>query len=188
MFPLYFKNEIALENAGKLINYINSHIDDFGELGENANRQTYWNGRTIFFEQIQDDEIKDIMRKQLEFTLNTLIKTAKIEKTLYPDTLSICRWPVGFELLPHADAEEPDGSTHIFNWRDFGTVTYLNEDFEDGTLYYPNKNIEIKPKTGYTAIHPGTLEYLHGVKKITKGTRYTIGTFLTYDKNNHRQF
>lgn len=186
--PLYFENKIVKENTSKIIEYINSHISDFGDLGESDNRDTYWKGRTIFFEQIRDEEIKSILKKQLEFTVNTLYEKLGDDRRLYPDTLSICRWPIGYELLPHADAEEPDGTQHTFHWRDFGTVTYLNEDFEDGTLYYPNKNIEIKPKTGYTAIHPGTLEYLHGVKKIVKGVRYTIGTFLTYNESQHRIF
>jgi len=188
MFPMYFKNDIALENSEKLINYINSHLEDFGVLGEAENRDTYWNGRNIHFENIKDETIKKILKEQLNFTIQKLSETANLNRLIYPDTLSICRWPVGYELSPHADAEEPDGRQHVFYWRDFGTVTYLNEDFEDGTLYYPNKNIEIKPKTGHTAIHPGTLEYLHGVKKITRGIRYTIGTFLTYDKNQHRIF
>jgi len=49
-------------------------------------------------------------------------------------------------------------------------------------LYYPERNIEIKPKKGHTAIHLGSMDCLHGVTKITKGSRYTIAAFLTYDE------
>ena len=67
--------------------------------------------------------------------------------------------------------------------REFKLRGILNENFEGGMLYYPNKNIEIKPKKGYSAIHLGNLEYLHGVTKITHGSRYTIASFLTYDES-----
>ena len=60
----------------------------------------------------------------------------------------------------------------------------MNDDFEGGELYLPNKNIVIKSKIGYSAIFPGTLEYLHGVKPIISGTRYTIASFLTYDQSH----
>ena len=49
--------------------------------------------------------------------------------------------------------------------------------------YFPNQKLEIQPKAGHTVFFPGTLEYLHGVSRITKGNRYTIASFLTYDQS-----
>jgi predicted 2-oxoglutarate/Fe(II)-dependent dioxygenase YbiX len=183
MNPLYFPNQIALENSDRIIAYINNHLEDFGDIGKPNNRDTYWDGRNIHYDQIQDKEIQNILKQQLNFTIDKLYAEIKQKETLYPDILSICRWPEGFELLPHADAAEPDGREHPFPWRTYGSVTFLNEDFEGGTLYYPKLNTEFSPKIGHTVIHKGDLEHLHGVTKITKGTRYTVASFFTYDSS-----
>ncbi len=178
--PIIFENKIIKPNTTKIIDYINSHQADFGELGSN-----YWQGRQIYMNQIKDEEIINIIKSGKDYMISEFIKQSNIEKPLYIDSLHIVRWTEGYELHPHADAVEPNGSQHPFPWRDFGTVTFLNEDFEGGILYYPNKdNLQVLPKVGYNAIHTGGLDCLHGVTKITKGVRYTIASFLTYDPNH----
>jgi hypothetical protein len=182
MLPIYFKNDIALENSQIIIDYVNNHLEDFGILGEADNRETYWHGRNIHFKQVRDESVRKVLKEQLNFTTNRLYNEIGHSDELYPDILSICRWPEGFELFPHADAEEPDGREHPFPWRNYGSVTFLNENFEGGILHYPKLGIEFSPKIGYTVIHKGDLEHLHGVTKITKGTRYTIASFFTNNK------
>lgn len=175
--PLLFENQIIKENSSKIIDYINNNSEDFGQLGPD-----YWQGRTVYLHRIKDPAIIQILKDHKEFILNEFIKLCDIDKPVYVDSLHLVRWTEGYELHPHADAEEPDGKSHPFPWRDFGTVTFLNEDFEGGILYYPNKNgLEVQAKTGYTAIHTGSVDCLHGVTKVTKGARYTIASFLTYD-------
>ena len=45
---------------------------------------------------------------------------------------------------------------------------------------FPDKdNFEPKIKPGMLVLFPGTLEYLHGVKEVTQGVRYTIASFFT---------
>ena len=178
--PLVFENSIIKKNASKIITYINNNLIDFGELGSN-----YWQGRQIYINQIKDEKIINIIKNGKDYMISEFIKRSNIEKPLYIDSLHIVRWTEGYELRPHADAVEPNGNQHPFPWRDFGTVTFLNEDFEGGVLYYPNKNnLQVQAKTGYSAIHTGGLDCLHGVTKITKGVRYTIASFLTYDPSH----
>ena len=178
-YPLIFRNQIIDKHKEKIIEYIDNHKQDFGEL----NRDDYWGGRTIHIPQIQDDEIKNILIEHKNHMIDRFYELSGNHTKIYVDTLHLVRWPVGYELMPHADAENPDGTQHQFYWRDFGTVTFLNDDFEGGDLYLPNQKIEIKARPGYTGIFPGSLEYLHGVKRITNGTRYTIASFLTYDES-----
>lgn len=178
--PLVFENKIIKPNASKIIDYINNHTNDFGELGSN-----YWQGRTIYLNQIKDAEIVQILKDHKDHMIEEFTKLCNIEKPVYIDSLHLVRWTEGYELHPHADAEEPDGRPHAFPWRDFGTVTFLNEDFEGGVLYYPNKdNLKVPARAGYTAIHDGTVNCLHGVTPVTKGVRYTIASFLTYDQTH----
>ena len=178
--PVIFENHVIKENASQIINYIQNHIDDFGKLG-----QGYWDGRQIYLEQIKDQNILEVIKHGNRYMLSEFSKLMNITKPIYIDSLHIVRWTEGYELHPHADAVEPDGKPHPFPWRDFGTVTFLNENFDGGILYYPNKNnLKIYPQIGISAIHTGGVDCLHGVTKITKGVRYTIASFLTYDYNH----
>lgn len=178
--PILFENKVIKKHADQIINYINNHVDDFGKLGSD-----YWQGRTIYLHQIKDPSIVQILKEHKNHMIEEFIKLCSIDRPIYIDSLHLVRWTEGYELHPHADAEEPDGRPHQFPWRDFGTVTFLNEDFEGGILHYPNKNgLQVPAKAGYSAVHTGAVDCLHGVTKVTKGVRYTIASFLTYDSNH----
>lgn len=175
-FPVVFENIHNPEDLQQIIHYLDNNNKDFGELSDHD----YWKGRTLFYHDIRDNNVKKIMINSLSRIINLLQQNT--DKEIYCEHFSISKWPVGYDLQPHADAENPpEFPKHLYPWRDFGAVTFLNEDFEGGILYYPNKDLEIKPKAGYSAIHLGTMECLHGVTKITSGNRYTISAFLTYD-------
>jgi len=92
------------------------------------------------------------------------------------DTLQIVRWFPGMEQGLHADDmtnTEHKGLEH----RLFGSIIYLNDGYQGGQTYYGNFDIQVTPKVGTLAIHPGDPEHLHGVTKIEGGTRYTIASF-----------
>lgn len=133
-----------------------------------------WSGRVIYqtarnnFDYLQSVE-------------NTIKTQYNITTDIYPDYLGLVKWEVGDIQHPHADGEEVDRK-HQFHWRNFGCVFYLNDNYEGGEIYFPNQNIEIKPKPNTLVFFPGTLEYLHGVNPITNGIRYTLTSFWTFDK------
>jgi len=103
------------------------------------------------------------------------------ESKVYCDTVNFVKWWDGYEQLPHADGEEPDGSSHPYPWRKFGCVYYLNDDYEGGEIYFPNFDFSIKPKPNTMIFFPGDVEHLHGVRNVNKGTRHTIASFWGYD-------
>ena len=178
-FPNTFKNIDSQDELQAVRNYLDTHTDRWGEVSQN----NYWQGRTLFHDSIEDGRVRNIIIDVLSKGVMHMKESMNIEKPIYCEHLSIARWPVGYELQPHADAENPPGSPkHDFPWRDFALVTFLNDDFEGGTLFFPDHNLKIEPKPGYSIYFPGTLEYLHGVTKITSGVRYTIASFLTYDE------
>lgn len=55
-----------------------------------------------------------------------------------------------------------------------GFVVYINDDYKGGELFYPQKNITIKPKALSLVVHPGTKEYEHGVHEVKETTRYSL--------------
>lgn len=143
------------------------------------NPNNFWKNRIY-------DSLKDKERSTLTQSLLIRIQKAIINNSsyneIYPDCCNIVRWEAGYEMQPHADAENPDGSNHEMYWRKFGCVLYLNNDFDGGSIYFPNKDIELKPKPGTLVFFPGTLEWLHGVKETKNGIRYNFATFWTDNK------
>lgn len=181
--PLVAHNPNLEKDIPTIISFINENQKKFGDLDD-----TFWNGRVIHYPNI-DKDIQKILIKHKDFLLSKFYEETKETKEIYLDTLSLIRWVKGYELFPHADKDEPDGRPHPFPWRNYGSVTFLNEDFEGGVLYYPKLNdFQIPAKKGYFAIHKGDLDHLHGVTEITEGVRYTIGTFLTFEKDKSIRF
>lgn len=78
-------------------------------------------------------------------------------------------WVEGNEMYAHVD--QYDGDSNIRH----GLVMYLNSDINGGEIYYPDYELQIKPKTGLLVIHPGDI--VHGVKKVQSGTRYNMTGF-----------
>lgn len=100
-----------------------------------------------------------------------------------PTNPAIVRWPEGTMQFPHADKElheGPDaGKENDFPWYDIGTVFYLNDDYEGGVLHFPRQGISFKTKARAAYFFPGDKYYIHGVSKVTSGTRYTCPFFWT---------
>jgi hypothetical protein len=140
-----------------------------------------WDGRII-----HHGDMPDSMQGSIVDILSSVKSTIKTEygltEEIYPDDFTLVRWLTGDDHEPHADSVNPSGEPHPFFWRKYTAVIYLNKDFEGGELYFPNQNICLPPEPNSIAIFPGTLEYLHGVKMITSGTRYTLASFWTDDQ------
>ena len=106
---------------------------------------------------------------------------------------AIVRWRVGDRQEPHADKElheGPDaGTPNAFPYYDIASIFYLNDDYEGGELYFPLQGIEFKPKARAAYFFPGDMNYIHGVRPVLSGIRYTSPFFWTImkhtGKNNH---
>lgn len=137
---------------------------------------TVWNQRVAFVNQAPD-EIKTIGKHYIELVKEKITTEFEIDVPIYTDILCFNRWRVGDKQHPHAD------DANGFEWRKFGCVLYLNEEYEGGEIYFPHHNTTIKQKANTLAFFPGDEEFLHGVMPITSGIRYTLSTFWTYEKN-----
>ena len=68
--------------------------------------------------------------------------------------------------------------------RTLSLIMCLNNDYEGGELIFhepkkgPGKIRTVYPKPGRVIIWPSTFLYPHSVEKVTKGTRYTIVSWL----------
>jgi hypothetical protein len=82
-------------------------------------------------------------------------------------------------MVPHSDngayESNPDeADRNVLK----GIVIYITDDYEGGEIVYVNKDIEFKPKSGYLVCHPGSEEYIHGVKSFSGGDRIVVTGFV----------
>jgi len=87
------------------------------------------------------------------------------------------KWEPGAFARKHSDNTDEHGNTGPFERSRYAAFIYLNDDFEGGLLKFPDQDVEIDPKVGTLAVFDGGHKNMHEVTLITKGIRYTIGSF-----------
>lgn len=108
------------------------------------------------------------VQKEIEFYFGRSLET---------NSAGIRRWDVGEYQPLHADGEDPEGHPNEAFIVDYGAVIYLNDDYEGGEIYFPDHKLEFKPSAGTLVFFPSNIMYIHGVREITKGIRYTTPSF-----------
>lgn len=64
-------------------------------------------------------------------------------------------------------------------------VSYPNDDYEGGELYFRLQDKMIKPQAGDLYIFPSNYMYPHRAMPVTSGIKYSIVTMLDYNKKFH---
>ncbi len=176
------ENFITKENCEYLIK-IATELDIWESGGTG-----FWENRVLnYYTILQRDKKAAEIMLDANNRCGNIIKNNYAIPEVYSDTLQIVRWFPGMEQPPHAD-DMTNTDIPGFEHRVFGSIIYLNDDYEGGQTYYPNYKISITPQAGKLAVHPGDPEHLHGVTKIEGGMRYTIASFWTLDKNKSHKW
>ena len=139
----------------------------------------YWWDRVVNTAILRDHylELHDLIDKY-----NMLVKAAIEDKFRYKVFMrppALVRWLPGCVQEPHADKQLNDGTPNPFPTYDINSVIYWNDDFEGGQFYYEQHDIELEIESGMAVVHPGDVHYLHGVKPVTSGVRWTSPAFTT---------
>jgi hypothetical protein len=140
---------------------------------------SYWWDRVVNTQILRDQyaELHDLVDKY-----NLLVKVAIEDKFNYKVFMRppcVVRWLPGCLQEPHADKQLKDGTPNPFPTYDINSVIYWNDEFEGGQFYYEQHGIELEIEPGMAVAHPGDVHYLHGVKPITSGVRWTSPAFTT---------
>jgi hypothetical protein len=139
----------------------------------------YWNDRQC------SDEILKRLNPQVWNLVEKYIVKMQLEVEsffkckVWPRPPVIMRWRPGIEQRPHSDKQLNDGRPNAFPTYDLSSLFYYNDDYEGGEIYFPQHDIEIKPKAGMALMFVGDINYLHGVRMITSGFRFTTPSFYT---------
>lgn len=171
--------------------YTETIIDDDGVVIYDA---SYWEDRvassSTLFKYAKD--IYDLVERLQERLKKEVDKFFNIDAKATGPT--VVKWNVGQYQFPHADKElhkykewggspEVEGKPNDFPFYDIAGLFYINDDYEGGELYFPEQNIQFKPKAGAAYFFPGDKNYIHGVTEIKSGTRYTCPFFWTILKH-----
>lgn len=172
---------VSKEECAELVDYANT-INNWDSCSHK-----FWNNRIINARTIAYTN-KKIARLMVEIRERMRIKIKEVynlNREIYPDLLQLVRWPIGYAQPPHSDAYNIDGSTHVSPWRDYGSVVYLNDNYQGGQTFYSNFDFAVQPKAGTMAVHPADLLHYHGVTEIQGSTRYTMVVFWTFDQGRY---
>jgi hypothetical protein len=108
--------------------------------------------------------------------------------------------PEGSSMQPHTDIVEvtpvdqysntdfnnldsirKSGEDLPFHWTGhLASLIYLNDNYDGGELYFPDKKISIKPKPKMLVMFPGNDYYIHGVAENKNNTRFNLSYFIKF--------
>jgi hypothetical protein len=174
---------MIVRKSGFISDAVATRFLDFGlatDVWDKYPTGSPWDGRIIHHGDMPES-MQDLIVEVLSSVKAAITTHFGLANEIYPDDFTLVRWLTNDDHEPHADSANPDGRPHPFFWRKYTAVIYLNKDFQGGELYFPNQSVRLSPEPNSLAFFPGTVEYLHGVKMITSGTRYTLASFWTDD-------
>ena len=157
----------------------NPRETEYNEDGECIYDASYWWDRMCSGQILERTapEIHQLINKYIVKMQNAIEDKFSVSLSQRPPVL--IRWLEGNEQQPHADKQLNDGTPNPFPTYDINSIIYWNGDFEGGQFYYPEHGIELEIEPGLAVAHPGDVHYLHGVKQMISGTRWTTPSFYT---------
>jgi hypothetical protein len=101
-----------------------------------------------------------------------------INNLKYWEAFNFIKYGPGQHFMEHHD--------HGFSYNcTVSLVSYVNDDYEGGELYFRLQNLKVKPEAGDLFIFPSNFMYPHQAMPVTSGTKYSIVTMLDYSKKFH---
>lgn len=157
----------------------NGKEDEFNEDGTCIYDASYWRDRMCsgaILERIAP-EIHRLIDGYIQKMAEAISNKYNVVVSSRPPVL--IRWLPGNSQSPHADKQLNDGSPNPFPTYDLNSIIYWNSEFTGGQIYYPQHNVEVPIRAGLAVAHPGDINYLHGVREVTSGVRWTTPSFYT---------
>jgi hypothetical protein len=98
--------------------------------------------------------------------------------------LHFIKWRPEMGSPLHSDCQYPNGDPLMksnYYKLNITALIYPNNDYVGGEIGWPEYDIEIKPEPGDLVIFPANNDYLHYVKDVESGVRYTMPLWYTFD-------
>ena len=164
----YIKGFMDPQEAGLVAEYAKKHSELFSNYGNNEQEFTVHTYHEI---QGLDSDLLDMIQETAlmvySFVLNNY--NSKFDHFIDEKT-HIAKFVEGKGMHEHFDASRPN---------DIATLIYLNNDYNGGDIYFPKYEISFKPEPGDLLCFPDNPSFVHGVKPIIRGTRFTLPRWFT---------
>lgn len=176
-------NILSKEECQLLINYFEKNqqdaiLEESGKLYEN--KASGFHREVDNFKALKlntDSEALRICLKGIKVCLINYLMFQKINfsKSLIPyfwshtNNIRILRYREGEEIKDHLDMSDEIRMSCSIN---------LNDNYEGGAFSFFHGKHKINLKQGQGMVFPAETIWVHGVEKITKGTRYSVNCFL----------
>ena len=171
----YYENVVLVSLCKTIMNYdynfqLSTYANHKGKTTNSNDRvlmDECWVGKAdAYYEDIKEAFERVIKKYSNKFPLFSVQHTTDFR---------INRYPVGGFMSSHVD------NIHHSHGQQYGypqvsALLYLNNDYEGGEFYVAGKMFE--PERGSGIIFPSNFMFPHEAKKVTKGTRWSIVTWL----------
>lgn len=183
---IYIENFVEQDDLAYIQHFVstisewnNPLPDTFNEDGDCIYEAGYWWDRVCSGDIIQRLDLTAFAIVEKYIAKMARLIEQKYSVTVYERPPVIVRWTPGTQQSPHADKQLNDGKPNPFPLYDINSIIYWNENFEGGQFYYPEHGLEFPIKAGMAVAHPGDIHYLHGVREVISGVRWTTPSFYT---------
>lgn len=164
----YEKSFIDRDTAKRVSDYAKSHDYIFTDYGNNEKEFTVHTHSEI---KKYDAEVVDIINDYAKKVYSFVVDSYPGPFSDFDEnTTHIARFSSGKGMHEHFDSSRPN---------DIATLIYLNDDYVGGEIYFPKYDISIKPEPGDLLTFPDNPDFVHGVKPVTSGIRYTTPRWFT---------
>jgi hypothetical protein len=121
----------------------------------------------------------DVYFRQLQAIKDYSIRY-NIHELRYWEALNFIKYGPGQHFQEHTD--------HGYSYNCVvSTVSYVNDNYEGGELFFRLQGLKVKPKAGDLFVFPSTYMYPHQAMPVTSGTKYSIVTMLDYSSKFHSE-
>ena len=120
----------------------------------------------VFYDEIKECFEAVIVKYKNEFPLFTVNHTTDFRINRYSKNGFMSRH---VDNIHHSHGQQ-------YGYPQVSVLLYLNDDYEGGVFHVASKKIE--PEKGSAIIFPSNFMFPHEVKTVTKGTRWSLVTWL----------
>jgi hypothetical protein len=194
------KNFLSLEDANKIINYINTNIKDaidWKSAGSSPNflyRPDRWYKRLMDVDDEMSNyipemsitrlnEIEQLVKTMIEDTKNKIQEVFNDDRTSYLTALWFAKHLKNDWMDLHSDAGDGYHSQSYYS-----CILFLNTVNSGGELNFPSMDLSIKPSVGDLVVFLSHGDDMHHEVKVTGEERYTVPMWFTIDPEKEIKF
>jgi hypothetical protein len=165
---IYVKEFMPKNLAMSITEYSKAHTLLFTEYGNGEKEFTVHTYHEI---QRNDQSSLDVLQEYAKKVYDFVIENYEGPFQPFLDEKThIAKFTPGEGMHEHYDMNRPN---------DIATILYLNNDYVGGDIYFPALGISHKPEPGDLLCFPDNPDYVHGVRGIEDGIRYTAPRWFT---------